>query len=80
MHATSFALVRPGLITTDAPDRIMYMATLTPVQAGLETDNDLLDRLKFDFVASRPCRVRKHARLAYNFNLADFENFKQQIM
>ena len=56
------------------------MATLTPVQAGLETDHDLLDRLKFDFIASRPCRVRKHARLAYNFNLADFENFKQQIM
>ena len=36
------------LIITDAPDRIMNIATMTPIQAGLETDHDLLE---FDFVA-----------------------------
>ena len=40
----------------------MNIATLTPTQAGLETDHDLL---KFDFVA-RPRRVKKPARYAYN--------------
>ena len=48
------------LIITVAPDRIMNIATLTPVQAGLETDHDLLGLLECDFVA-RPRRVRKHA-------------------
>ena len=64
------------LIITDAPDRIMNIATLTPIQAGLETDHDLLE---FDFVA-RPRRVKKPARYAYNFKSADFENLKLQIM
>ena len=64
------------LLITDAPDRIMNIATLTPIQAGLETDHDLLE---FDFVA-RPRRVKKPARYAYNFKSADFENLKRQIM
>ena len=64
------------LIITDAPDRIMNIATLTPIQAALETDHDLLE---FDFVA-RPRRVKKPARYAYNFKSADFENLKLQIM
>ena len=64
------------LIITDAPDCIMNIATMTPIQAGLETDHDLLE---FDFVA-RPCRAKKPARYAYNFKSADFENLKLQIM
>ena len=64
------------LIITDAPDRIMNIATLTPIQAALETDHDLLE---FDFVA-RPRMVKKPARYAYNFKSADFENLKLQIM
>ena len=51
------------LIITDAPNRIMNIATSTPIQSGLETDHDLLDLLEFDFVG-RPRRVRKHAHLA----------------
>ena len=54
----------------------MNIATLTPIQAGLETDHDLLE---FDFVA-RPRRVKKPARYAYNFKSSDFENLKLQIM
>ena len=54
----------------------MNIATMTPIQAGLETDHDLLE---FDFVA-RPRRVKKPARYAYNFKSADFENLKLQIM
>ena len=64
------------LIITDAPDRMMNIATMTPIQAGLETDHDLLE---FDFVA-RPRRVKKPARYAYNFKSSDFENLKLQIM
>ena len=64
------------LITTDAPDRMMNIATMTPIQADLETDHDLLE---FDFVA-RPRRVKKPAPYAYNFKSADFENLKLQIM
>ena len=64
------------LLITDAPDRIMNIATLTPIQAGLETDHDLLE---FDFVA-RPRRVKKPASYAYNFISADFENLKLHIM
>ena len=41
----------------------MNIATLTPIQAGLETDQD---QLEFDFVA-RLRRVRKPARYSYNF-------------
>ena len=59
-----------------APDRIMNIATMTPIQTGLETEHDLLE---FDFVA-RPRRVKKPARSAYNFKSADFENLKLQIM
>ena len=55
----------------------MNIATLTPIQAGLETDHD---QLEFDFVA-RLRRVRKPARFFYNFKSADFENgHKLQIM
>ena len=64
------------LIMTDAPDRIINIATMTPIQAGLETDHDLLE---FDFVA-RPRRVKEPARYAYNFKSSDFENLKLQIM
>ena len=64
------------LIKTDAPDRMMNIATMTPIQAGLETDHYLLE---FDFVA-RPRRVKKPAPYAYNFKSADFENLKLQIM
>ena len=64
------------LIITDALDRIMKIATLTPIQAALETDHDLLE---FDFVA-RPRRVKKPARYAYNLKSADFGNLKLQIM
>ena len=64
------------LIITDAPDRVMNIATFTPIHAGLETDHDLLE---FDFVA-RPRRVKKPARYAFNFKSADFENLKLQIM
>ena len=64
------------LIITDAPDRLMNIATLTPIQAGLKTDHELLE---FDFVA-RPCRVKKPSRYVYNFKSADFENLKLQIM
>ena len=52
-----------GLIITGASDRIMNIATMIPIQAGLETDRDVLE---FDFV-TRPCRVKKPARYAYNF-------------
>ena len=64
------------LMITDAPDRIMNIATTSPIQAGLETDHDLLE---FDFVAM-PRRVKKPARYAYNFKSDDFENLKLQIM
>ena len=64
------------LIITDAPDRMMNIATMTPIQAGLETDHYLLE---FDFVA-RPRRVKKPAPYAYNSKSADFENLKLQIM
>ena len=59
----------------------MNIATLTPVQAGLETDHDLLDLLdllEFESKA-KPRRLRKHAHRAYNFKSAEFENFKPQI-
>ena len=55
---------------------MMNIATMTPIQAGLETDHYLLE---FDFVA-RPRRVKKPAPYAYNFKSADFENLKLQIM
>ena len=55
---------------------MMNIATMTPIQVGVETDHDLLE---FDFVA-RPRRVKKPARYAYNFKSADFENLKLQIM
>ena len=51
----------------------MNIATLTPIQAGLETDHD---QLEFDFVA-RLRRVRKPVRFFYNFKSADFENWPQ---
>lgn len=57
----------------------MNIATLTPVQAGLETDHHLLDLLEFESEA-KPRRLRKHAHRAYNFKSAEFENFKLQIM
>lgn len=62
------------LIITDAPDRIMNIATLTPLLAGLVTDHDLLE---FNLVA-RPRRVKKPARYAYKFKSANFENLKLQ--
>ena len=46
---------------------------MTPIQAGLETDQD---QLEFDFVA-RLRRVRKPASYAYNFKSARFENWPQ---
>ena len=49
---------------------------MSPIQAGFETDHDLLE---FDFVAM-PRRVKKLARYTYNFKSADFENLKLQIM
>ena len=64
------------LIITDAPDRIMNIATMTPIQASLATDHDLLE---FDFVA-RSRREKKPARYAYNFKSGEFENLKLQIM
>ena len=64
------------LIITDAPDRMMNIATMTPIQAGLETEHNLLE---FDFVA-RPRRVKKPARYAYNFKSADFEILKLRII
>lgn len=64
------------LIITDAPNRIMNIATLTPIKAGLDTNHDLLE---IDFVA-RPRRVMKPASYAYNFKSSDFENLKLQIM
>ena len=63
------------LLITDSHDRIMNIATLTPTQAGLETDHDLLE---FVFV-TRPRRVKEPAHYAYNFKSADFENLKLQI-
>ena len=63
-------------IITDAPDRITNITTMTHVQAGLETEHDLLE---FDFVG-RPRRVKKSARYGYNFKSADFEWLKVQIM
>lgn len=57
----------------------MNIATLTHVQAGLETDHDLLDLIEFESKA-KPRRLRKHAHRAYNFKSAEFENFKPQIM
>ena len=60
------------LIITDAPDRIINIATMTLIQAGLETDHN---QLEFDLR-----RVLKPARYAYNFKSADSENHKLQIM
>ena len=65
-----------NLIITDAPDRMMNIATMTPIQAGLETEHDLLE---FDLVA-RPRRVKKPARYAYDFKSADFEILKLRII
>ena len=64
------------LIITNEPDRITNIEPLSPAQAGLFTDHDLLE---FD-ILSRLRRIPKPARTVYNFKSTDFNALKADIL